>query len=385
MSFAIAPLSSTPLTFGTATGAQSGIHYIFPHTSGALASGSFAEDGISLNGGNAFILNQDQDCHYTMTDQNHTSSTLGVSSVFSANENVSFSVDNTDRYANIYVGCGGDGGTTEITLGTGFAFGTIASSPDKYTISESSGTLTVTSGSGGEVPSEPLYILFDAGSGNNLQNLDINFNFPAANAKISIQAIASGNDVPEACFGEETMVETETGSQKISSLTSGTRVKVRNAKGEDVWVKANVLNIMSIKPSKNRCIIRRGSLSENFPTQDLVISKDHLILVPERIRESLLKPVSERYKAACYAHDTDVCNVCAPFPIPPGFAPILVRDIDDRFVVYEPSVFTNWWHLTLPFGDYPDGGAVVLSSGVLAETHRTPSDILVREQGWTLK
>ncbi len=223
------------------------------------------------------------------------------------------------------------------------------------------------------------------GVGEDFNGAHLDFSWSAAGVTLGPQGVASGGSAPSACFGEETMIETENGSEKISSLDSGVNVKVCDGKGVDHLVKADILQRTSIVPTKNRFRIKAGSLATDFPTQDLVVSKDHLILVPTDIRDSLLRPVDERLRSDCYDHDGARCDTCAPFPAPEGFAPILVRDMKPHYMVPDPYPGTNWWHVALPQAEYPDGGALVLSCGILAETHRTPTSILVEKQGWLLK
>jgi len=368
---------------------QTGISYIYPSVSGVpvesadftISNTDFTVDGTP----SASSLEQSGGCHWEMTD-GVTPSTIGIQSLLATNENIQFTVNNTHEFIAIYISCGGDTGMVEINLGggPGYTFGTVQAAPSGYTRSFLGSQIDITSDS----PSQPLYMLLEATGGGDFNTATITFTWPTANINLGPQGIASGDSAPSACFGEDTLIETENGGEKISTLKSGALVKVRDGEGKDHLVRAVVLQRVSIVHEievKNRLRIKKGVIAENYPFEDLVISKDHLILVPADIRDSLLRPAEERFKKDCYDHNGERCNTCAPFPIPSGFATILVRDMKPHLVEPDPYMGTNWWHLTLPQDEYPNGGAVVLSCGILAESHRTPSSILVKDQGWLLK
>lgn len=231
-----------------------------------------------------------------------------------------------------------------------------------------------------------LYLLIDS-LGTDIQGETLTFSWTGATETLGPQAVASDEAAPPSnCFGEDTLIETEQGPMRISTIKSGTNIVVKDSQGNNQLAKANIIRrfspIMTKDVEMNRLKMRKDALAPGIPNEDIIISKDHLIYVPENIRDSLLCPKKDRYKQDCYAHEN--CDVCSPFPTPNGFAPILVRDIKKELLEYSPYPGTNWWHITLSQDDYPDGGAVVLSCGILGETHRTATSELVNNQGWIL-
>lgn len=364
---------------------EAGVSYVFPTGAGIPGTFTISNSDFTVTPdptNQPATLDQSTNCHFVLEEGSPptTTSTLGVQSFLSTLDRITFTVNNSHRYVAIYVSCGGDTGTLTIRLGpSGYSFGTVGSIPSGYTRSSSGSELEITS----NTPLSPLYVLLDAGSGNDFNTAEIVFEWSNANLNLGPQALASDNSPPEACFGEDTMVETENGSERISSLKSGTLVKVKDSRGHDNLVKANILNRSSIVPTENRFKILKGTLAPNYPTEDLVISKDHLIVVPTGVRDSILVAKEKQFKGDCYDHERG--ETVAPFPVPDGFSAILVRNMKQEYLIHDSYPGTNWWHMTLPEDEYPNGGALVLSCGILAETHRTPTSILVKEQGWILK
>lgn len=92
------------------------------------------------------------------------------------------------------------------------------------------------------------------------------------------------------CFVRGTLIETEFGAIRVEELTEGTRVWTRDNGLQPIrWIGSRVLDAGTLERNdKLKPIrIRAGALGANMPSQDLLVSPQHRILVRSRIAQKM--------------------------------------------------------------------------------------------------
>lgn len=232
--------------------------------------------------------------------------------------------------------------------------------PTGWSLSKSIRNLEITIDAGAS-RDEVLWVLWTGGSA-------INFINVSRDGPANIQAVAFATSAaPGNCLGPATMVETPSGSRRIDRLMCGDVVSVRGPDGIHASIPVDVV------------AFRRGMCLMGKKINEVVVSPDHLLLVPSEARAALLKPCEEWSCNKCKTkgnYGVDGCQHCAPISVP-GYLPLLVKDIKEKAAEEVLLHEASWFHL-VPAEEHFDK-SVVLTSGLLSELCRTPVSVLLTQ------
>ncbi len=89
-----------------------------------------------------------------------------------------------------------------------------------------------------------------------------------------------------ACFGEDTLIQTENGDVKVQDLCIGEKVLTLDNGYQPIkWIKSKSLNNSQLeaKSSLRPIRIKQNALGKGFPSEDLIVSPQHRILLRSKI------------------------------------------------------------------------------------------------------
>ncbi|NIO44183.1 MAG: hypothetical protein GTN36_01345, partial [Candidatus Aenigmarchaeota archaeon] len=104
-------------------------------------------------------------------------------------------------------------------------------------------------------------------------------NITTTGGDVGAQAIFVSNSPAVACFGQKTPIYSSLGDFKmISELKSGDKIKVKDQKNNTLDLPVTVLNQKNNHMAVEY-VIKKDSIAENIPSNDLTFSKTHFVLV----------------------------------------------------------------------------------------------------------
>lgn len=92
------------------------------------------------------------------------------------------------------------------------------------------------------------------------------------------------------CFAQGTMIATPTGPQRIETLVEGDKVLTANGDSCEIrWIGRRVVSMFEMlhAPKLRPVRIRAGALGNQLPDRDLLVSRQHRILIRSKIAERM--------------------------------------------------------------------------------------------------
>ncbi|MFB9223245.1 Hint domain-containing protein [Paracoccus cavernae] len=160
-----------------------------------------------------------------------------------------------------------------------------------------------------------------------------------SNSGGNLNSNIDGNDF-SVCFNRGTFILTDRGEVPVENLRIGDLIMTKDHGLKDVrWIGSRILSsaTLEINPQLRPIRIRSGALGRNTPTQDLVVSPQHRVLVRSKIAQRLF--------------NTDEVLVAAK-------QLLLIDGIDIAFDIHE----VEYFHFLL------SGHEVVISNGAETES-----------------
>lgn len=149
------------------------------------------------------------------------------------------------------------------------------------------------SGDGNDI-GDTTYLYQDGGTSGILYSTDGTTTFTVGQNVTSIRAAMSNHfesDVSAVvCFAKGTQIATPTGPQRIETLAEGDKVLTANGDSREIrWIGRRVVSMFEMlhAPKLRPVRIRAGALGNQLPERDLLVSRQHRILIRSKIAERM--------------------------------------------------------------------------------------------------
>lgn len=149
------------------------------------------------------------------------------------------------------------------------------------------------SGDGNDI-GDSGYLYRDGGVSGTLYSTDGTTTFTEGQNVTSIRAAMSNHfeaDVSAiVCFATGTRIATPTGPQRIETLTEGDKVLTANGDSREIrWIGRREVSMFEMlhAPKLRPVRIRAGALGNQLPERDLLVSRQHRILIRSKVAERM--------------------------------------------------------------------------------------------------